>query len=95
MKKSQATVKAPKVTNKYKRSAYFKITVKNKITKKTTKKVVLKVKIGKKIYNLKNNKKGIAKFNTKSLKVGTYKVKITSGNKNYKISKTSQIKIKW
>ena len=95
MKKSKATVKAPKVTNKYKKSAYFKVTVKNKATKKAAKKLVLKLKIGKKTYKVKTNKKGIAKFNTKNLKVGTYKVKITSGNANYKISAKSTIKIKW
>ena len=95
VKKSKATVKAPKVTNKYKKSAYFKVTVKNKATKKAAKKLILKLKIGKKTYKVKTNKKGIAKFNTKNLKVGTYKVKITSGNANYKISAKSTIKIKW
>ncbi|WP_407392189.1 hypothetical protein [Methanobrevibacter sp.] len=95
IKKAPTIVKAPKVTHKYKKSKYFKITLKNKITKKAAKKVLLKVKIGKKTYNVKTNKKGIAKFNTKNLKVGTYKVKITSGNENYKISAKSTIKIKW
>ncbi|WP_407392183.1 right-handed parallel beta-helix repeat-containing protein [Methanobrevibacter sp.] len=92
--KAKAVVKAPKVTNKYKKSAYFKVTVKNKVTKKAAGKAVLNLKIGKKTYKVKTNKKGIAKFNTKNLKVGTYKVKITSGDGNYKISAKSTIKIK-
>lgn len=96
--KAKTIVKAPKVTAKYKKSKYFKVSVKNKASKKAAKKVKLKVKVytGKKykIYTIKTNKKGIAKLNTKKLKRGTHKVKITSKNKNYKISKKSTIKIK-
>lgn len=92
--KAPTTVKAPKVTNKYKKSKYFKVTVKHKTTKKAVKNTYLKLKIDKKTYKVKTNSKGIAKFNTKKLKVGTHKVVISSGNANYKISAKSQIKIK-
>ena len=68
------------------------------MTKKAVKKVKIKVKVytGKKykVYKLKTNKKGIAKFNVKKLKKGTHKVIISSLNKNYKISKKSSIRIK-
>ncbi|MBR4446964.1 hypothetical protein [Methanobrevibacter sp.] len=96
--KAKTIVKAPKVTAKYKKSKYFKVTVKNKATKKAVKKLKLKVKVytGKKYktYTIKTNKKGVAKLNTKKLNRGKHKVKITSKNKNYKISKKSKIKIK-
>lgn len=91
-------VKAPKVKFKYKKSKYFKVTVKNKKTKKAIKglKIKLKVYTGKKykVYKVKTNKKGVAKFNTKKLKRGKHKVIITSLNKNYAINKKSQITIR-
>lgn len=94
--KASPVVKAPKVTNDYKKSKYFKVTVKS--NKKPVKNIKLKVKVfnGKKynIHTIKTNKKGIAKLNTKSLSKGTHKVIISSGNKNYKISAKSSIKIK-
>lgn len=90
--KLKLTAKAPKVTYKYKKSKYFKVTVKN------GKNIKIKVKVytGKKAktYTLKTNSKGIAKLNTKKLKVGKHKVVITSGNSNYKISAKSLITIK-
>lgn len=96
--KAQTIVKVPKITNKYKKSKYFKITVKNKATKNAIKNIKIKLKIytGKnyKIHTVKTNKNGIAKFNTKSLKVGKHKVSITSGNFNYKIIGKSTITIK-
>ena len=58
------------------------------------KKVLLKIKIDKKIYKVKTNSKGIAKVNTKKLKVGKHKVSIASGNVNYAIKGKSVIKIK-
>ena len=96
--KAPTIVKAPKVTAKFKKSKYFKVTVKNKATKKAVNKIKIKIKVytGKKYktYNIKTNKKGVAKFNTKILKRGTHKVVISSGNSNYKISAKSTIKIK-
>ena len=44
--------------------------------------------------NIKTDKKGVAKINTNKIKRGIHKVKITSKNSNYEISKTSQIIIK-
>ena len=91
-------VKAPKVKFKYKKSKYFKVTVKNKKTKKGIKNLRIKLKVftGKKhkVYKIKTNKKGVAKFNTKKLKRGKHKVIITSANKNYYIYKKSLIRIR-
>ena len=96
--KAKTAVKAPKVTAKLKKSKYFKVTVKNKATKKAVSNVKVKIKVytGKKYktYTVKTNKKGIAKINTKKLKVGKHKVVIDSGNGNYKISAKSLITIK-
>ena len=96
VKKAPTSVKAPKVTNKYKKSKYFKVTVKS--YKKPVKSLKLKVKVytGKKYktYTIKTNKNGIAKLNTKKLKVGKHKVVISSGNSNYKLSAKSTIVIK-
>lgn len=96
--KASTIIKAPKITVKYKKSKYFKVTVKNKATKKVVKNIKVKIKVftGKKykIYTVKTNKKGVAKINTKKLRRGTHKVVITSGNSKYKISAKSTIKIK-
>ena len=98
IKKAPTIVKAPKVTNKYKKSKYFKVTVKHKSTKKVVKSLKVKVKVytGKKYktYTIKTNSKGIAKLNTKKLKIGKHRVVISSGNANYKISAKSTIVIK-
>lgn len=96
--KAKTTVKAPKVTGKFKKSKYFKVTVKNQATKKLVSNLKVKIKVysGKKYktYTVKTNKKGMAKINTNKLKKGKHKVVISSGNSNYKISKISQITIK-
>ena len=98
IKKAPTTVKAPKVTNKYKKSRYFKVTVKHKSTKKVVKGLKVKVKVytGKKYktYTIKTNSKGVASLNTKMLKVGKHKVVISSGNSNYVVSAKSTIVIK-
>lgn len=96
--KAKTIIKAPKVTAKYKKSKYFNIIVKNKDTKKVVKNIKIKIKVytGKKYktYTVKTNKNGLAKLNTKSLKIGKHKVVISSGNSNYQISAKSQITIK-
>lgn len=96
--KAKTIVTAKKLTAKHKKSKYFKVTVKNKATKKAVKNIVLKVKIftGKKskIYKIKTNSKGIAKLNTKKLKIGKHNVVISSGNNKYTINKKSKIVIK-
>ena len=98
VKKAKTTVKAPKVTAKYKKSKYFKVTVKHKKTKKPVQGVKVKIKVytGKKFktYKVKTNKKGIAKLNTKKLKWGKHKVVITSADPSCKISAKSTIRIK-
>lgn len=85
------------MTSKFKKSDYFKVNVKNKISKKAVSKVKIKIKVYTnkkfKTYSVKTNKKGTAKINTKNLKIGKHKVIISSGNNNYKISAKSEIKI--
>jgi 5-hydroxyisourate hydrolase-like protein (transthyretin family) len=92
--KTQTKVKAPKLTKLRNQSKTFDITVKDKKTKKPIKNLKLKLKIGKKVYTIKTNKKGVAKFNTKSLKPGSYTVVIYSGNDKYFVSAKSKITIK-
>ena len=92
--KAKTTVNAPKVTGKFMKSNFLKITVKNKESKKAVKNLVLKLKIGKKTYAVKTNSKGIAQFNTKVLKSGTYSVAVSSGNSNYEVSAKTTIIIK-
>ena len=74
------TVKAPKVSAKYKKSKYFYANFKNKATGKVLKykKVKIRVYTGTKYkdYNLKTNKKGTVNINTKTLSKGTHKVVI-------------------
>lgn len=95
---SYPKVKAPKVKFKYKKSKYFKVKVISEKTKNGIYHLKLKLKVftGKKykIYKVKTNKKGVAKFNTKKLKRGKHKVIITSANGNYYIYKKSLIRIK-
>ena len=90
--KAKTTVKAPKITAKYKKSKYFQVTIKT--NNKALKNTYVKIKIDKKTYKVKTNSKGIAKVNTKNLKVGTHKVVVSSGNANYKMSAKSTITIK-
>ena len=88
-------VKAPKVTAYHKSKKYFKVTVKKGKAIKGLK-IKLRVYTGKKYktYTIKTNSKGVAKFNTKKLKVGSHKVVVISKKKGYKFKKTSKIKIK-
>ena len=96
--KARTIVSAPKVSVKYKRNNYFKVTVKHYSTKKYIKGLKLKLRIytGKKFknYYVKTNSKGLAKFNTKGLKKGTHKVAILSANGKFIVSKTSSIRVK-
>lgn len=94
VKKAKTIVKAPKVTNKLGKSQYFKVGIYSKANGQAVKNRYVKIKIDKKTYNVKTNKKGIAKINTKSLKTGKHRVVISSGNSNYKISAKTAIKIK-
>ena len=97
VKKAPTKLIPKKLTAKKGATKYFKVTVKNTKTKKVIAgvKVTIKVYTGKKykIYTKKTNKNGIAKLNVKSLKVGTHKVVVTSGNK-YCVAKTAKSTIK-
>lgn len=98
VQKASTIVVAKKLKAKYKKSKYFKVTVKNKATKKVVNGIVIKVKVftGKKAktYKIKTNAKGIAKLKTKKLKIGKHKVVISSGDNRYVINMKSSIKIK-
>lgn len=72
-------IKAPNLKVKYKSKKYFKVTLKYKNGSPIKHSwVTLKIWTGKKskTYDLKTNSKGIIKFSTKKLKLGTHKVKI-------------------
>lgn len=90
--------KAKTITKIAKKSNYFNVIVKNKITKHGVSKVKVKIKVYSakkfKTYSVKTNKKGIAKISTKKLKAGKHKVVVSSGNKNYVISAKSTISVK-
>lgn len=92
------SVKAPKIANMYKKSRYFKINLKDKVTKKNLKNVKFKVLIytGKKYksYKLKTSQKGNAKVNIKNLSVGPHNVVIKSADSKYEIYAKSSINVK-
>ena len=99
VKKTTAKLTPKKLTAKKGAKKYFKITVKNKKTKKPVTKSKLKVKVytGKKAktYKVKTNSKGVAKLSTAKLKVGKHKVVVSSAQKYVKAKKAkSTIKIK-
>ncbi|MBR3209689.1 MAG: hypothetical protein IKF82_05415 [Bacilli bacterium] len=89
--KASLKISAPAVTNIYKKSGKFKVTVKNKASGTPVKgiKVTMKVYTGKKYktYTLKTKKNGVVSFNTKSLSKTKHKVVITAkGTSKYKKS---------
>ncbi len=84
-------VKAPQVALKYKKGSYFKIQVEDRYDddiKIDNVKVKIKVFTGSKskVYYSKTNSYGIAKLNTKNLKIGAHKVVISSADPKYSIS---------
>lgn len=94
VKKGPATVHAPQVTAKYKKSNNFKATFKNPSGDLYHSiKVKIKVFTGKnaKTYHLKANDDGEVKINTKTLSRGTHEVVITSDDENLKFSAKSKI----
>ena len=97
VKKAPAKFITAKVTAKKGESKNFKVKVKNTKTKTGVVGVKVKIKVytGKtsKTYTVKTNANGIAKLNVKSLKVGTHKVVIASGNK-YVVAKAAASSIK-
>lgn len=96
--KAKLKISAPKITSYYKVNKKFKITVKNKESKKPMKgiKVTVKVFTGKKYkrYTLKTNKNGVVSINTKNLKKGSHKVTVyvKATSKVKKASAKSSIK---
>ena len=91
--KTQTTVTAPKLNMTFNESKTFEITVKDKKTKNPIKGLKLKLKINNKVYTIKTDSKGVARFNPKSLGIGNYNVLIYSGNIKYFVSTKSTIKI--
>ena len=93
--KAPTLLTAKKVTYKKGAKKYFKVTIKNKATKKVVKSLTLKIKVytGKKhkTYKVKTNTKGIAKLNTKSFAKGTHKVIIDTTSKYYAVSKSGKL----
>ena len=89
--KTQTTVKAPKLNTTLNESKTFEIIVKDKKTKKPIKDLKLKLKIKNKVYTIKTDSKGVARFNPKSLEEGSYNVLIFSGNIKYFVSAKSTI----
>ncbi|WP_405298187.1 hypothetical protein [Methanobrevibacter sp.] len=91
--KIKTKVQADQKAAIYKKNSYFIIKLKDK-KNVFLNNVKLKVKVesGKtvKTFNIKTNSKGVAKFNTKGLKIGVHKVSITS-DENYTVSKTSKL----
>lgn len=95
--KTPTTIKSPNMESQFNTTSYFKVTVKNKNTKKAISGVKIKIKltsdVGSRTFTVKTDKNGIAKINTKSLKVGNYKVVISPANNKYLISAKSKITI--
>ncbi len=84
---------APKVLNKFKSNTYFKVTLKHKTANYYLEfKFFLKYMLGLPINHL-QLKQGVFVLCHLRLSVGTHKVVINSGNKNYAISATSSITI--
>ena len=88
-------VDADDVAVEHKKNGFFKVKVKNDDTDRPIKNLKIKLKIftksKSKTYKIKTNSKGIAKFNTKNLKMGKHKVIITSSDDNYPINKKANI----
>jgi hypothetical protein len=97
IKKAPTKLVAKKLKAKKGAKKYFKVTAKNKKTKKPIVGIKLKIKVytGKKAktYTVKTKAKGVAKLSTAKLKVGKHKVVIKSANK-YCVGKKAKSTIK-
>ena len=93
--KAPTIVTAKKVTYTKGANKYFTVSIKNKVTKKPIKGLYIKIRVytGKKYktYTVKTNSNGVAKLNTKSLKVGTHKVVIYTTSKYYTVKKSGKL----
>ncbi len=96
--KKATIIKAPKVTNTFNMTKYFKVKVKDKSTKKIIKGIKIRLKLVAtkftKYFTIRTDSKGIAKLNTKSLSNQTYRVTISPANNKYLISAKSTIVIR-
>lgn len=96
--KAKTIVKAPPITKKYNKAWKFKITVKDKSTKKAIKELKLKLKVYTgskyKLYSVKTDYYGVACLKTKSLSSGKHKIVIYSKDKKFIVNAKSYIKIK-
>jgi len=95
VKKIDVDVDADDAVVPYKKNSYFKVKVKEDDTNKPLKNIKVKIKVftksKSKIYTIKTNSKGIAKFNTKILKKGDHKVIVTSADPSCKFKETAHI----
>lgn len=95
--KIPTVITAPNVTNPFNKTKYFKVTVKNKNTKKVISNLNIKIKVftgnKTKVYTVKTDKNGVAKLDTKNLLLGKHKVLLRPANNKYLISAESEIKI--
>ena len=87
--KAKLTISAPKITGYFKENKKYKITVKNKESKRPMKNIKVSVKVftGKKYkkYSLKTDKNGIVNFNMKSLTKSKHKLTVSvKGSSNVK-----------
>lgn len=96
--KKPTVINAPKVTNAFNQTKYFKLTVKDKSTKKVIGGIKIKIKLSAsnftKYFVVKTDSKGIAKLSTKDLSIGTYAVSIFPANNKYLISAKSTVVIR-
>ena len=87
--KTQTIVKARNLSADYAQTNYFRLTLRDKETNKALKKVRINLRLinGDEIrdYFIRTDENGIARFNTKVLEAGNYKVLIKPGNNKYMI----------
>ena len=95
VKKVDTEVDADDVAVVHKKKGYFKVKVKDDDSDRPVKNLKLKLKVftksKSKTYQIKTNSKGIAKFNTKDLKIGKHKVIVTSLDDKYPVNKKAKI----
>lgn len=92
--KRQTIVKSSKLTKFVNESKTFDITVKDSKTKKPIKNLKIKLKVDSKLFKIKTNKKGIAKFNPKFLTAGSHEVVGYTDDIRYSVSFKGKIHIR-
>lgn len=96
--KKATIVSAPKISNAFNQTKYFKVTVKDKSNKKVLSGIKIKIKLMgsnfTKYFTVKTGVNGVAELDTKTLSNGTYNVVISPANNKYLISAKSTIVIK-